>query len=303
MPPSQKGMPFKRKDIATPFFDLDFPGNKPSTANKTPNPRDRSDPVASQSPAVNEARGHNNVSLLTLPVEIRLQIYNLLLVTRFSRIQDPFLACQTVVRLHMNRTLQSRTMEPGILQTCKQIYHEANSILYSQNVFSITEPEEMFQFIAQIGPINIKLVKSLDIWVPENAELFPWLRLLDILAEEANGLRFVKLGWGANSRMLGGGAWMRGLGDNLHFVRALGKIRGLEKLAIQGFYAKHWPAYLEETTGVQVQAISGRFLPAPVLREGDPLREELIYVIYIHDMNEDLQMFREYQQGTEDLIP
>ena len=96
---------------------------------------------------------------------------------------------------------------------------------------------------------------------------------------------------------------MRGLGDNLHFVRALGKIRGLEKLVIEGFYAKHWPAYLEETIGVQVQAISGRFLPEPILREGDLAREELIYVMYIHDMNEELQIFRKYQQGTEDLIP
>src|SRR5437667_7158347 len=207
MLPSQKRVPFKRKDIAKPFFDLDLSGNGPSIASKTPNPRDCNDPVASQSPAANKAKGNNKVALLTLPVEIRLQIYDLLLVSRFGRIQDPLWANQAVVKLH---TLQSRTMEPGILQTCKQIYHEANSILYSQNVFSISEPEQMFQFISQIGPMNIKLVKSLDIWVPEDAEISPWLRLLDILAEEANGLRFVKLGWGANPWVFGGGVSGRG---------------------------------------------------------------------------------------------
>jgi hypothetical protein len=51
------------------------------------------------------------------------------------------------------------------------------------------------------------------------------------------------------------GARERGLGDNLDFVHALGKIRGLEKLVISGYYAKNWAAYLEERMGVQVRAI------------------------------------------------
>jgi hypothetical protein len=49
----------------------------------------------------------------------------------------------------------------------------------------------------------------------------------------------------------------RGLSGNLDFVRALGMIQGLDKLAIEGYYAKNWPAYLEETMGVQVRAICG----------------------------------------------
>lgn len=38
------------------------------------------------------------------------------------------------------------------------------------------------------------------------------------------------------------GAKERGLGDNLDFVRLLGNIQGLEKLVIEGYYAKNWPA-------------------------------------------------------------
>jgi len=132
-------------------------------------------------------------------------------------------------------------MEPGILQMCKQIYHEANPVLYSQNVFAISEPEQMFRLIVQIGLVNLKLVKTLHIWVPWMAELFPWLQLLYILAEEASGLRCIELGWGADSEFswqLRRGARERGLGDNLEFVRALGKIQTLEKLVISGFYAK-----------------------------------------------------------------
>lgn len=35
------------------------------------------------------------------------------------------------------------------------------------------------------------------------------------------------------------GARERGLGDNLDVVRVLGKIQGLEKLVIKGYYAKN----------------------------------------------------------------
>jgi hypothetical protein len=56
MPPLEKGAPFKRKDIAKAFFDLDLSGSGPSTASKTPKPREHNRPVASQPPATNEAR-------------------------------------------------------------------------------------------------------------------------------------------------------------------------------------------------------------------------------------------------------
>ena len=76
-------------------------------------------------------------------------------------------------------------MEPGILQTCKQIYHEVNTMLYSQNIFTISEPGQMFQFIKQIGLININLVKTLRIRVPRMANLAACLQLLHVLAKEA----------------------------------------------------------------------------------------------------------------------
>lgn len=134
------------------------------------------------------------------------------------------------------------------------------------------------------------------------AELSPWLQLLNILAAEASGLRCIELGWGASFDIV----WSRGLGDNLDFVRALGKIQKLEKLVIEGYYAKNWPAYLEEKMDVRLQAICG--LP---LREGREESErdtddekQLKWEKTRREMNEkNLQRFREYQQGTEDLVP
>ncbi|KIN06928.1 hypothetical protein OIDMADRAFT_46844 [Oidiodendron maius Zn] len=294
-------MPFKRKDIAKAFFDLDISDSEPSTASQTPKPRDRNRLIASK-PPLDKVEGNDKVALLTLPIEIRLRIYDLLVISRFDRTQNPSWAVgntdQKLILLHMGQFRQYRTMEPGILQTCKQIYHEANSILYSQNIFAISEPEQMFRLIVQIGLVNLKLVKTLRIWVPYMAELFPWLQLLYILAEEASGLRCIELGWGADCEFpwqLGRGARERGLGDSLDFVRALGNIRGLKKLVIKGYYAKRWPAYLEERMGVRVRAICGHCREEPELKEGDLIYEEW--------NKKELQTFMEYQQGTEDLIP
>lgn len=311
MPPSQHGMPFKRKVIAKAFFGLDLP-DEPSTASKTPKPRDRNRRIASKPPATDKAKGNNKITLLTLPVEIRLQIYDLLLVSRFDRTECPSMAVehtdQKVILLEMCQSWPYRTMETEILQTCKQIYHEAIPMLYSQNVFSISEPEQMSELIAQIGLVNFKLVKTLDIWVSWDAELSPCLQLLHILAEEASGLRYITIGWGAYESppwQLGSGTGGRGLGDNVDFVRALGKIQGLEELVLAGWYAKNWPAYLEERMGVRVRATWGYYPKKLQLKEGDLNDEELrMENLWIRESDEaELQTFREYQQGTEDLIP
>jgi hypothetical protein len=296
MPPSKNEMPFITKDIAKAFFEIDLSGNGPSIARKKTKPRDCNPLVAPPPPATNEVKGNNKVTFLTLPVEIRLRIYDELLVSRFDRTQNPSWAVgntdQKLVSLHMIQAPQYRTMEPGILQTCKQIWHEANSILYSQNVFAISAPEQMFRLIVRIGLVNLKLIKTLHIWVPYMAELSPWLQLLYKLAEEASGLRCIELGWGADLE----GMWRGGLGDNLDFVRALGEIQKLEKLVIEGYYAKNWPAYLAEKTGARVQAIRG--LPCGRYLDDVELEHD------IREMNEkDQQEFREYQQGTEGLIP
>ena len=309
MSPSHKGTAFRKKDIAKAFFDLDISDSETSIASKTPKPRDRNRQIASR-PPLDKAKGSNKVTLLTLPVEIRLRIYDLLVVSRFDRSENPSWAVghtdQKKVLLHMVRFRQDRTMEPQILQTCRQIYDEANSILYSQNVFAVGEPEHMFRLIAQIGPVNLKLVKTLDIWVPWMAEISSWIQLLYILAEKASGLRCIELAWGANCDypwQLQRGERERGLGDNLDFVRALGKIQGLEKLVISGYYAKNWPAYLERI-GMRVRAICGHCLEEAELKEGDLNDEELENEKFIREINEKgLQKFMEYQQGTEDLIP
>lgn len=166
-------MPFSRQDIAKAFFGLDLSDTQSSVNSNRPMPS-RPDPqVTIRSPTTNKT--NIRPALLALPAEIRLQIYDLLLVSRFDREQNPSRAvgntCQKAVSLHMIQAPEYRTMAPAILRTCRQIQHEANSILYSKNVFYLSEPKQMLRFMTQIGPTNIKLVRSLDMWIPWMADL------------------------------------------------------------------------------------------------------------------------------------
>ena len=284
--------PFKREHIVKALFDLDLSSSEPSTANKTSKPRDRNRPVVSKRPT-NEAKGNNQVTFLTLPVEIRLQIYDLLLVSRNSvtgekRSLPMFKDPGDEPRLH-----------PAILQTCKQIYHEANSIVWSQNIFYHDELEQMIRFIGYIGLANFKLIKNMEFWVPWTAGPSSWVRLFRILAGEASGLRSVSLSWGTSYEYphhLDRRIWREGLGDNLDFVRALGEIKGLEELVIQGYYAKNWPAYLEKKMGLRVRAICAHCSEIPVNDK------ELADRIRKRNVGE-MQRFRQFQRGTEDLFP
>jgi hypothetical protein len=137
-------------------------------------------------------------------------------------------------------------------------------------------------------------------WIPWTADPLPWLTLLNALSKEAAGLKHIELGWGADCQfpwMLERGAKERGLGDNLPFIRALAKIQGLEKIHIKGHYAKHWPSYLMAKTSAQVQAECGQY-HQPGL-DDDPKT-----IQRIQELNEsNLLNFKEYQKGTEDLVP
>ncbi|OIW30197.1 hypothetical protein CONLIGDRAFT_548742, partial [Coniochaeta ligniaria NRRL 30616] len=198
---------------------------------------------------------------------------------------------------------QYGTMEPAILGTCRQIYQEATPVLYSGNVFVVNAPEQMFRLMAQIGPANTKLVKSLELWVPLTADLTAWLRLLDALSKEATGLKSIKIGWGADTKfpwMLQKGAKERGLGDNVLFVRAFAKIRGLEKIHLNGLYAKRWPSYLEEATGAHVRADRGPHLELGAFQ----YLEVTERAEFVRELKQDLlRDFEKYQKGTEDIIP
>ncbi|KAK2801837.1 hypothetical protein FQN50_007582 [Emmonsiellopsis sp. PD_5] len=177
-----------------------------------------------------------------------------------------------------------RPLNPTILRTCKRAYDEAIGILYSKNVFMTTDAPAMQNFLSQIGSSNAKLVRSIVLRIYSGFNPAPWGILIRTIAELPTGLRYLQVCW----RTTGEYSWEerrpsieRGLGANLDFVRDLAKIRGLEKLVLEGFYAKNWPAYLREQTGAEVQEIVGLSFSR-------------------HDLRGRVEM---YQQATEHLIP
>lgn len=192
------------------------------------------------------------VVFLSLPLEARLRIYKYLLI------------CKSQVVTHC-RPATEHPITPSILRTCKQIHNEASSVLYSKNTFLIADPERNLKWFKQIGRFNLKLLSNIRVFVdPVYSTTNFWYKLLDHLAREATGLLHTYIYWDTYS----GGA-----GKDLRFVRELAKIQGLRSMVVDGFYAIHWPRFLAEKIGIQVQE------------------------------NERSRSLRNYQRGTENLIP
>lgn len=195
--------------------------------------------------------------------------------------------------LDMGQFRQYRTMEPEFLRTCKQIYLEAVPILYSRNVFSFNDPTLMSRLMAQIGDMNMKLIRSLEIYIPPRADKGLWLDLLRLLPQTTTGLKSIKVRWWGEGIEK---PWERGLGKDVDFAQALAGLSqlGLDKLRIEGYYAKKWPAYFRDKFGAGVvEHQDGHTRPSSDNDED-----------WLRKLNqESLEDFNKYQDGTESLDP
>lgn len=239
------------------------------------------------------------ITFLKLPVELRLRIYDYALVSRSDRAKNlsPVKWDKKKVIFYDTKDQTKRTVYPALLRSCKIIYNEASPVLYSKNTFYVDNPKTMIMFLQQIGPFNTMRLSKLDIWVAWGMH-GPWIELFALLSKRATGLRKITIAWGGCWRSAPEG--IRGLGDDLNFVRALSKIRGLDILEVSGYYAKAWPAFLEERMGVRVIAKSGHYFEIGEGPKDEGSEDEK--VAREHN-DKELRLFRDYQQGTEDLVP
>ena len=203
---------------------------------------------------------------LSLPPEVRLRIYEYLLV------------CKS----HVTPIYRPRERPPitiSVLRTCKQIYTEASPVFYSKNEIVVAEPEMIIRWLALIGRINVRHLRTIRIFVgaADYGGDFSsrdstcvdrlWYKLLDVLARDAAGLRHIYIYWSFDCS---GAA-----GKDLHFVRRLAKLQRLQSMGLDGYYAKQWPSYLARKLGIEVQEVQHSL---PTLK-------------------------KKYQRGTENLLP
>ncbi|RDW86532.1 uncharacterized protein DSM5745_03174 [Aspergillus mulundensis] len=235
-------------------------------------------------------------SFLTIPPELRLPIYELLLVSRDDNGDISPVNLDVGVQILANRYIQA-----AIVRTCKQVYCEAVPILYGANAFSTMTVTP----ITRIGAANFEMIRDLDISIESGFSLDFLMQLLSTLSTDAKALRKFSITWEA--REFCAGSASRGLGDNLEVVRALAKIKQLDKLLISGYYAKPWLAYLRREmgpAGVEVFEEPGDLPPVfiieMIMKEFG--REEGKYKLEEFQKCE-LHNFREWQKGTEDLLP
>lgn len=96
---------------------------------------------------------HDRRHFLSLPPEIRLQIYKYTLI------------CNNQIKPERRRGRGDSTIAAPLLRTCKQIYHEAAPVLYSGNTFLIDYPKLILDWFKAIGPQNIGYLERLRIFV------------------------------------------------------------------------------------------------------------------------------------------
>ncbi|KAL5339148.1 hypothetical protein BJX70DRAFT_397927 [Aspergillus crustosus] len=231
-------------------------------------------------------------AFLCLPPETRLEIYKHLLVSRAA------------THVFVTRSWQGKGigLHFQILRTCKTIYSEAVAVAYSRNLFVATVLEDMIALLDQIGPVNVKLIRLIDIRVPFKAkEAAPWESLISRLSQQASGLRSVELRLGSDNGL----SWRqmrklikRGLGAVMPLMRALAGLTQLKTMNVEGYYAIHWIQNLKKTlVGVEMDENPGE------LYYIGPDDGEDEHTVWMRKWTcQSIRIFMMYQEATEDLM-
>lgn len=131
--------------------------------------------------------------------------------------------------------------------------NEAPRDLLPSLAINVSQPRALMVWLERN---NAALIS--DLWVFVDAWSDPsavpdWCRLFDVLRQKATNIRTLNVYWDAEGPWGTRKPWyitrdypMPGLGMNLAFVRGLGGIKVQSQVDLGGFYAKHWPRYLEE---------------------------------------------------------
>ena len=132
--------------------------------------------------------------------------------------------------------------DPG-LQKLSTLNDAPHNLLPSLAI-NVSQPDALMTWL-EIN--NAALISDLTISLDAAYVASPqrWCVLFDKLRQEATNIQNLSVYWDAE------GPIHIGLGKSVVFVRGLALLKIKRSVEIGGFYAKHWPRYLEENMGLK----------------------------------------------------
>lgn len=111
-------------------------------------------------------RASQSSSLFSLPPEIRLEIYSMILpsletITEIVTLNRD--SPRVVTSMGYQKTGRRDTDKPNILRTCRAVNEEAMELLYSNTTFKFASTKVVYLFLRSIGHAGRQLIKSVDI--------------------------------------------------------------------------------------------------------------------------------------------
>ncbi|MCJ1470031.1 hypothetical protein MMC07_008676 [Pseudocyphellaria aurata] len=145
-----------------------------------------------------------------------------------------------------------------ILQKLQSLNDAPRDLLPSLTI-NVSQPGALMTWLRTN---NAALITNLSIYVDPVVSGSPspqqWCRLFDQLQHDATNLQALTVYWDAEGPWgtpkpwsLGDIIMHPGLGRSVVFIRGLAQLKEKESVEMGGFYAKHWPKYLEEKVGLK----------------------------------------------------
>jgi hypothetical protein len=211
---------------------------------------------------------------VTLPLEIRLEIYSHLFIRPILNIyQKPSSLglCATDTRENFagaqKAVIYGAAMYTALSLACKQLQAEVSSFLYSHNTFRFRHPKVLSAFLVQIGQNNVRYIRTLHIVIPWNQEgwIFWPSELLCKLSSDAGNLRNIEITFETIPRS-GLHTYFFGSYDNIsslvigrrqslefNLQLAFRRLPALETIVIWGDCSEGWLECLEKCTGCKAR--------------------------------------------------
>ena len=185
---------------------------------------------------------------LSLPLKIRLRIYQYAFASVSLEPYGPRYGKPTSA-ISFSRSW-SLPATPGLLRVSHRMYTEAVEVLYGSNTFHFSNPNYPLNWLKSIGSINIGRLRKLSIFVEaynvRDNRKQKWLLIFQKLYEELSSLEILRVFFDAYNRSL------TGLGKDPDIHVAIGRLRSLEIIQMNGDYSPHLPEFLRRETGADV---------------------------------------------------